>query len=93
MLREQKTAKCWVEAKFQLATGDALIRWPVSLITHLSSDDKYMDYWWNDNLQATNTQEKNLPLCHFHITYLPVGALELNVGLAMLMYAVKHMWS
>jgi len=41
-------------------------------------------------LQATNTQEKNLPLCHFHITYLPVGALKLNVGLAMLIYAVTH---
>lgn len=82
-----------MEAKFQLATGDALICWPVSPITHLNSDDKYKDYWWNDNLQATNTQEKNLPLCHFHITYLPVGALKLNVGLAMLMYAVTHMWS
>jgi len=42
MLQELKTAKCWVEAKFQLATGDALICWPVSPITHLSSDDKYM---------------------------------------------------
>jgi len=82
-----------VEAKFQLSTGDVLICWPVSPIIYLSSDDKYMDNWWNDNLQATDTQEKNLPFCHFHITYLLVGALKLSVGLAMLMYAVTHMWS
>lgn len=29
-------------------------------------------------------------MCHFHIMYLPVGALKLNVGSAMLMYAVTH---
>jgi hypothetical protein len=29
-------------------------------------------------------------MCYFHIMYLPVGALKLNVSLATLMYAVTH---
>jgi hypothetical protein len=77
MLQEQKTTNCWVEAEFQLATGDAFVRLPVSPVTHRSSDYKYRYYWWNDNLQAMNNQEKTLPLRQFHITYLLVDALKL----------------